>query len=507
MEKNRVKAKAVMVLGTGSGVGKSVIAAGFCRILSDWGYRVAPFKAQNMSNNSYVTEEGGEMGRAQVVQAECARVRPHVDMNPVLLKPAADNHSQVVVQGHAIGHLSAVNYYAQREVIARAVRESYERLALEYEVIVLEGAGSPAEVNLKKNDLVNMQMAEWADASCVLVGDIDKGGIFASLLGTLDLLNADERDRIQGLIVNKFRGDLTLFKDGVDFIEKKSGKKIWGVLPYTHHIKLDEEDALPEKNAHAPSVFANDLDIAVILLPRMSNFTDFEVLRSEPGIRLRYVDSASKLGAPDLVILPGTKATMADCRYLIESGFREKLRAYVDRGGSVLGICGGYQMMGKKLLDSDHMESGAPEMEGFGFLNMTTRFGAQKVLRRVSTYLDVQWLGQAIRGKVEAYEIHMGSSILDGVDEAGVMSPLYCHQNLAGTYYHGLFESAEFRESFLDALAAHAGKQRVVDRNAVSAWTRKEEHYRLWADHLARNLDLGLLRSCLDLPERKGVCL
>ncbi|MFH0984380.1 MAG: cobyric acid synthase [Candidatus Omnitrophota bacterium] len=500
-----MKAKAIMVLGTGSGVGKSVIASGFCRVLSDWGYRVAPFKAQNMSNNSYVTEEGGEMGRAQVVQAECARVRPHVDMNPVLLKPAADNHSQVVVQGHAIGHLSARNYYAQREVISRAILESYERLSSEYEVIVLEGAGSPAEVNLKKNDLVNMQMAEWADAACVLVGDIDKGGIFASLLGTLDLLTPGERDRIQGLIVNKFRGDQTLFHDGVDFIEKKSGKKIWGVLPYAHHIKLDEEDALPEKHAHASAVSASDLDIAVVLLPRMSNFTDFEVLRAEPGVRLRYVDSAAKLGVPDLVILPGTKATMADCRYLVEAGFGGKLRAFVAGGGAVLGICGGYQMMGRKLLDPDRVESLSPEMDGFGFLDMTTRFGAQKVLRRVSTSLDVQWLGLSVRGKVEAYEIHMGESSLGGA--GGALGPLHASGNLAGTYYHGLFESAEFRESFLDALAAHAGKPRAADPNAVSSWTRKEEHYRLWADHLTRNLDLGLLRSCLGLSEKKEVCL
>lgn len=503
-----MKAKALMVLGTGSGVGKSVIAAGFCRILSDWGYRVAPFKAQNMSNNSYVTEEGGEMGRAQVVQAECARVRPKVDMNPVLLKPAADNHSQVVVHGHAIGHLSAANYYAQREVIARAIRESYERLAAEYEIIVLEGAGSPAEVNLKKNDLVNMQMAEWADASCVLVGDIDKGGIFASLLGTLDLLSPQERGRIQGLIVNKFRGDISLFNDGIDFIEKRSGKKIWGVLPYAHHIKLDEEDALPEKSVSVPVVSAGDLDIAVILLPRMSNFTDFEVLKSEPGVRLRYVERAEKLGTPDLLILPGTKATMADCRYLMESGFREKLREYVEGGGLILGICGGYQMMGRALLDPDQVESKVAKMDGFGFFNMTTRFGEQKVLRRVSDVLDVQWLGRSIKGKVEAYEIHMGQSILDGAEEPSrALEPLHCTGHFAGTYYHALFESAEFRESFLNALAAHAGKQRTKDPNAVSAWTRKEEHYQLWADHLTKNLDLGFLRSCLDLSGKREVCL
>ena len=499
-----MKAKAFMVLGTGSGVGKSVIAAGFCRILSDWGYRVAPFKAQNMSNNSYVTDEGGEMGRAQVVQAECARIRPHVDMNPILLKPAADNHSQIVVQGKAIGYFAAAHYYAQREIIARAIRESYERLAGEYDVIVLEGAGSPAEVNLKKNDLVNMQMAEWADASCVLVGDIDKGGIFASLLGTLDLLSPEERARIKGLIVNKFRGDINLFKNGMDFIEAQSGKKIWGVLPYVHHIQLDEEDALPEKGAPVPVSLKDDLDIAVVLLPRMSNFTDFEVLRFEPGVKLRYVERVAQWGSPDLLILPGTKATMADFCYLVDSGFRKKILEYAGQGGRILGICGGYQMMGKKLLDPDRVESGNVEMEALGLFDTVTRFSKEKVLRRVSTYLEVSWLGQRIKGKVEAYEIHMGNNVSPGAPDPAVSSEAFSSLGpWAGTYYHGLFDSAEFRESFLSALALCAGKKRSADPNAVSSWTRKETHYKLWADHVSRHLDPDLLRACLDLSAKK----
>lgn len=492
------RAKSLMILGTGSGVGKSVIAAGFCRILSDWGYRVAPFKAQNMSNNSYVTDEGGEMGRAQVVQAECARVRPHVDMNPVLLKPAADNRSQVVVQGKAIGHFAAADYYAQREIISCAIRESYERLASSYDIIVLEGAGSAAEVNLKENDLVNMKMAEWADASCLLVGDIDKGGIFASLLGTLDLLNPEERDRIRGLIVNKFRGDINLLKSGLDFIEARGGKKIWGVLPYTHHIKLDEEDSLPEKDVSISVPFENDLDIAIVRLPRMSNFTDFEVLKSEPGVRLRYVDRVEKLGTPDLLILPGTKATMTDYRYLTESGFRGKILEYAKQGGCILGICGGYQMMGKKLLDPEGVESRVPETEGLGFFNMTTCFSNEKVLQRVSTFIDVQWLGQQIRGRVEAYEIHMGQGI--GKESLGPsLGAFLCAGTCAGTYYHGLFDGAEFRKSFLKVLAGHVGKKRPKDNSMVSAWEQKEAHYKLWAAHLAQNTDLELLKTCLDL--------
>lgn len=489
-----------MVLGTGSGVGKSVMTAGFCRLLSDWGCRVAPFKAQNMSNNSYVTEEGGEMGRAQVVQAECARVSPHVDMNPVLLKPAEDNGSQVIVQGKAIGHFRARDYYAQGEVIARAIRQSYERLASQYEVIIIEGAGSPAEVNLKENDLVNMKMAELADAPCVLVGDIDRGGIFASLVGTLDLLEPDERDRVIGIIINKFRGDITLLDKGLDFLEARTGKKIWGVVPYRRDIGMEEEDALSLENFFSKGSPGEKLDIAIPLLPRISNFTDFEVFKHEPGVRLRYVRRADELGSPDLLILPGTKATIADLDYLTENGFSEQILDFARKGGRVLGICGGYQMMGKKLLDSEGVESDRSETEGLGFFNMTTLFSPEKILKRVSTHLDFHLFGRRVRGPVEAYEIHMGKTmhhqVYDSVDVAGAIHP---SGKLAGTYYHGLFDSAEFRESFLNALAADCGKKRSGDARCVSTKELKGIHYGRWAAHLARHLNLDRFRECLHL--------
>lgn len=497
------RAKALMVLGTGSGVGKSVIAAGLCRIFSDWGYRVAPFKAQNMSNNSFVTEAGEEMGRAQVVQAECARVRPQADMNPVLLKPAADNCSQAVVQGHAIGHFSAADFYSRRDLFAGAIRESYDRLAREYEIIVLEGAGSPAEVNLKEKDLVNMKMAELADAACLLVGDIDRGGIFASLLGTLDLLSAGERDRIAGLIVNKFRGDRSLFEDGVAFLEARSGKKVFGVIPYERGIRLDEEDSVPDDGREPERAGEEALDVAVLLFPRMSNFTDFEVLKHEPGVRLRYVRDAEDLGTPDLLILPGTKATMEDLRYLREHGYCGRIRRYARDGGRILGICGGYQMMGEKLLDPEHVESGSNETEGLGFFNITTRFSGEKILRRVSTRLDVPLFGGRVSGGIEAYEIHMGETVRCGA--ASAVDPSFeVHPSgrYLGTYYHGLFDASGFRKSFLDALAASAGKKRRGPEDCLSAGEWKEIHYGRWAGHLTQHLNMDGVRECLDLFSR-----
>ncbi len=489
-----------MVLGTASGVGKSVIAAGLCRILSNWGYQVAPFKAQNMSNNSYVTEAGGEMGRAQVVQAECARLNPHTDMNPVLLKPAADNHSQVVLQGKALGHFAARNYYAQRDLLLEAVHQSYERLAAKYEIIILEGAGSPAEVNLKRNDFVNLEMAKFAGASCVLVGDIDRGGVFASLCGTLDLLDGEERNLVTGLVINKFRGDRTLLDDGLEFLEKRTQKKIWGVVPYDHGLWIEEEDSLPVETFPAQSVPEEELDLAVILLPRMSNFTDFEILKSEAGVRVRYVRKARELGRPDLLILPGTKATMADLRHLMENGFYEKILDFVEKGGRMLGICGGYQMMGKKLLDPEGVESGLPEMEGLGFFNMTSRFSSGKILRRISTSLDLPLFGGRVAGEIDVYEIHMGKTIHhENYPPMGPAGAIHPSGRLAGTYYHGLFESAGFRQSFLEALSGSLQKKTTPCGVSRSAKELKEAHYERWAAHLSTHLNLDYLRQCLHL--------
>lgn len=489
-----------MVLGTASGVGKSILAAGFCRLFSDEGYRVAPFKAQNMSNNSYVTAEGGEIGRAQAVQAGCARVKPSTDMNPVLLKPAADNCSQVIVQGKAVGHFAARQYYGKREMLERAIRESYGRLAAAHDIVVIEGAGSPAEVNLKKYDLVNMQMAEWADARCVLVADIDRGGVFASVIGTLEILEPHERERIDGIIINKFRGDRSLFDEGVDFIEKRTGKKVWGVIPYDRDLWIEEEDGLREDRSSPNGFIGNDvLDIAVIALSRMSNFTDFEIFRQEPGVRLRYVKHVEEIGSPDLLILPGTKATIADFQDLSARGFVPAIRDFVSRGGRILGVCGGYQMMGKKIRDPQKIESGAGEIGGLGFFNMDTEFMPEKVVRQACEKVAVDLFGQTISGQVEAYEIHMGVTALherySGFGNGGAVDS---SGRIAGTYFHGLFDHAEFRTSFLDALAHSSGKKRGGGKS-LSAAEHRDIHFNRLRDLLARHLNLSYLQQALGI--------
>lgn len=491
------RAKSLMVLGTASGVGKSFLTAAFCRLFSDWGYRVAPFKAQNMSNNSYVTEDSGEIGRAQAVQAECARVKPTVDMNPILLKPAADDGSQVILHGKAIGHFKARDYYAGREKMARAVHESYERLAAEYDLLVIEGAGSPAEVNLKKYDLVNMYTAQMADAKCVLVADIDQGGVFASLIGTLGLLEPGEQERIAGLLINKFRGDASLFDDGVKFLEEKTGKKVWGLIPYDRQLWIEEEDAVfieSQKRAAAQ----NQLDIAVVLLPRMSNFTDFEVLKHEPGVQLRYIKKAEEIAGADLVILPGTKATVADLLYLHENGFREALTEYTAGGGRVLGICGGYQMLGEWITDPEGIESQRSKMAGLGYFKMTTEFQPEKILQRAAESVQTDLFGSKISGAIEGYEIHMGVTRHDkAYAEFGRNGAVHESGRIAGTYYHGLFDKGPFRKSFLKALAKSAGKK--IEISALSIQEIKELHYTKLRQLLERSVDLQAVRNALGL--------
>lgn len=498
-----------MVLGTSSGAGKSIIAAGFCRLFSDWGYRVAPFKAQNMSNNSYVTGDGGEMGRAQAVQAWCARVTPSTDMNPILLKPSQDNCSQVILNGKAIGHFAAREYYGKRELMERAVRESYGRLAAGHDWIVLEGAGSPVEINLKKRDLVNMKMAEIADARCVLVADIDRGGVFASVIGTMELLEPHERERIDGIIINKFRGDRSLFDEGVEFIEKRTGKKVWGVLPYDKDLWIEEEDAVSdslEKSGKTPEK-TSLLDIAVILLPRMSNYTDFEILRQEAGVRLRYVKRVEEMGSPDLLILPGTKATVPDFQDLSARGFVPAIRDFAARGGRILGVCGGYQMMGKRIRDPQNIESGNPETEGLGFFNMTTEFMPEKVVRQVHGEITSDLFGQKTGGQVEVYEIHMGvTEHHEKYPEFGKEGAVHSSGRLAGTYYHGLFDHPEFRTSFLTALARSSGKS-LPASSLLSAADYREIQFNRLRGLLTGNLDLEALQEALNLrhPEpRRG---
>src|SRR4051812_29125605 len=398
---------ALMVLGTASHVGKSLIAAAFCRLLAERGHRVAPFKAQNMALNSFVTREGGEIGRAQVAQAEAAGVEPHVDMNPILLKPMG-GASQVIVEGAPIGVLTAREYYAAKDALWPRVTAAYERLARRYDAVVLEGAGSPVEINLTEHDLTNLRMARHAGASVVLVADIERGGVFAQIVGTWELMEPPDRARVVGFIINKFRGDATLLDSGLAYLRERTGVPVLGVLPYRPDLQIDQEDSLgiDETASSGGPDDPDSLDVAVARLPGLSNFTDFWPLSRVPGVRVRYVEAGVALGRPDLVILPGTKTTVRDLDWLRRVGLADRIVASgADEDGPVLlGICGGFQMLGRRIEDPLGVESDRGQVEGLGLLDAATRFAATKSRHLVSGRVcgsDLPVLG---------YEIHMGET-------------------------------------------------------------------------------------------------
>lgn len=381
MELLKVAAKTIMLQGTASNVGKSALIAAVCRIFVQDGYRVAPFKSQNMALNSFVTKDGGEMGRAQAVQAEAACVEPSFDMNPILLKPHGNSSSQVVVLGRPVGNLSAQQYHNEFAPKAlKIINEALNRLYSSYDLIVIEGAGSPAEVNLQDREIVNMSIARLARAPVLLIADVDKGGALAAIVGTLELISPEDRDRVAGIIINKFRGDLNLFKPAVEFLEKKTGKPVLGVVPYFQGFRVQEEDTVPEDRGRAELVKEQDwVDIAVIKLPYISNFTDFDPLEDEPDVRLRYVGEVNKLGNPDLIILPGSKNTIEDLAFLYRSGLAAQIVECYRAGKPVIGICGGFQMLGHELVDHLHVESKFPRIEGLGLLDISTTFSLEKV--------------------------------------------------------------------------------------------------------------------------------
>jgi adenosylcobyric acid synthase len=437
-------AKALMIQGTGSGVGKSVLAAAFCRIYRAKGWRVAPFKAQNMSNNSYVTREGGEIARAQAMQAECAGAVSSVHMNPILLKPHSDTGSQVVIQGRPVGHMNTGEYYRRRPEAVRKIKESLAWLRERYDLVIMEGAGSPAEVNLMKQDLANMRPARWADAPVLLVGDIEKGGVFASLYGTYRLLSPRDRRRVAGFIVNKFRGDAGLLESGFEFLKKKTGVPVLGVVPYLDRLYLDEEDTLDLAGREDGGKF----DIAVARLPRISNFTDLRPLRLEPALSVRFFGGRTDFGNPDLVVLPGTKSTVQDLAYLRRQGLDRVLEKYVLRGGKILGICGGFQMLGRRIEDAAGVESGRKRVPGLGFLPFRTVFRLDKITSRVRTGIEMRIGRRLVKEVVEGYEIRMGRMAPDGAE----VGALYRRGNIYGTYLHGLFDNDSFRKKFLAAV-------------------------------------------------------
>jgi len=492
-----VTARVLMIQGTGSSVGKSIIVAALCRIFKQDGFRVAPYKSQNMSLNSYVTRDGGEMGRAQVAQAEAADIEPSVDMNPILLKPEADARSQVVLMGKPTMTVTAGEYYLHTPDLLLAAEESLNRLRSQYDIVVIEGAGSPAEINLKRCEIVNMRIAKMAKAPVLLVGDIDKGGVFAQLVGTLALLDDDEKPYIKGFIINKFRGDVWLLKPGLDELENITSIPVVGVVPYYHDIFIDEEDSV---RRDTPSKAMTDIDIAVIHLPHISNSTDFEPLQREDGVTVRYIKHAKDIGNTDLIILPGSKSTISDFERIRNSGIADAVIRSARSGVPILGICGGFQMLGKRIDDPEHTESERDSVAGLGLFDVVTKFAKRKTTWQVRAACTCEKgiLGGIRNGTISGYEIHMGETLGDNVSSAfkiisrgnrksdhldGAVSN---DGNIVGTYIHGLFENVSVRRCLLLNLRKTKGVRSKMQTLALS----KDAEY----DKLA-----ALVRSSLDM--------
>ncbi|MBI5967502.1 MAG: cobyric acid synthase [Deltaproteobacteria bacterium] len=489
-------ARPLMIQGTGSFVGKSIIVAGLCRVLKQDGYRVAPFKSQNMALNSFVTMEGGEMGRAQVVQAEAAGLQPHVDMNPILLKPNTDIGAQVIIQGKVFRNMNADEYHGFKKEARRRVLESYARLAERYQVIVIEGAGSPAEINLRDGDIANMGVAEAIDAPVLLVGDIDKGGVFASLVGTLELLSNAERERIKGFIINKFRGDFNLLAPGLKFLEKKTGIPVLGVIPYLMDLYLPEEDGVVLEKICFQG--RRQVSIAVLYLPHISNFTDFDPLEKEPEVNLRYVQSGQKIGEADAVILPGSKNTIEDFLFLKREGYVDEILALRRSGKMVIGICGGFQMLGRTIRDPFGVETSLGGVEGLGLLNVETMLKREKMTFQVKA---VPLTGE--QEILQGYEIHMGDTerescvppIFKIIDRLGQKvevedGAISADGKVWGTYIHGLFDNDGFRRRFIDFIRRNKG---------IFSWSRSEDfNYRAFKEKEYDRL-AAALRNALDI--------
>ncbi len=494
-----------MVCGTASNAGKSHVVSGLCRLLARRGVKVAPFKAQNMALNSFVTATGHEIGRAQAVQAWAAGVEPEVAMNPILLKPTGERTSQVVRNGAPMGHLDAAQYHATKPELLGDVLEALEGLRARFDVVILEGAGSPAEINLLDHDIVNLRVAHEAAVRAVVVGDIDRGGVFAALYGTVMLLPDHYRRLVGGFIVNKFRGDPALLGDGTAELERRCGVPCLGVLPYLHDVALDAEDSLALEDRRprpAGPAMGDSLDVAVVRFPRLANFTDLDPLCIEPGVQVRLVEHASALGDPDLIVLPGTKATVADLEWMRGRGLDTAVDARRRNGATVLGLCGGYQMMGRRIVDE--VESGRGEVAGLGWLDVDTVFSPAKCTR--------QRRGHAQGQRVSGFEIHHGRTTrrpgaeawvtLDdvyGTEDEGAQAP--GHPEVRGTSLHGLFEEDGLRASFLVEVAARRGR-RFVPAGAPFATARHDQLERL-ADLVEAHVDLEALTRLIEAGARR----
>ena len=483
-------AKNIMIQGTMSNAGKSLLCAGLCRIFRQDGYRVAPFKSQNMALNSFITKSGGEMGRAQVVQAEAAGIEPDVRMNPILLKPTTDVGSQVILNGQVQGNMGALEYYRRRTAYIPAVLEAYNSLAAENDIIVIEGAGSPAEINLRENDIVNMGLAKMVDAPVLLVGDIDRGGVFAQLYGTVALLDADERERVKGTIVNKFRGERAVLEPGLKQLEQLCGVPVVGVIPYTY-VDIDEEDSLAERVRRDTG--CKLIDIAVIRLPRISNFTDFSTFERYGNVSVRYVNRVADLRRPDMIILPGTKSTIADLKWLRQCGLEAAVKKAADAGTLVFGVCGGYQMLGRTVSDPAQVEAaGVTEIRGMGLLEMDTVFLGEKVQTQTEgVFSGVPGRLSGLNGKTySGYEIHMGRSEVK-------LPALVGTDNVYGSYVHGIFDAPGISDAVLKAICSEKG----IDFDALETFDvaqYKQRQYDLLADAVRSGLDMDLVYRVLN---------
>lgn len=503
-------AKKIMFQGTSSNVGKSILCTALCRILYRMGYKTVPFKAQNMALNSYVTKWGDEIGRAQVAQAEAAGIDPIVQMNPVLLKPTGNQSSQVVLMGKPVGVYSAKEYHTHYSLTALdKVKESIDFLDENFEMIVIEGAGSPAEVNLKANDIVNMRIAKMTQAPVFLIADIDRGGAIASIVGTLELLEPEERDLIKGIIINKFRGDIKLLEPALTFIEEKTGKKVVGVIPAIENLDIDEEDSVALENKKNEG--SKDIQIAVIQTPKISNFTDFDALNYEPDVSVRFVGPGDIIGTPDLIILPGSKNTLADLTYLKNSGLADEIKELAEKGTPVIGICGGNQMLGTAIYDPHHMEGDIEESEGLGLVNSTTTMKNQKTTHQVTFDVEnLHFLNGTFSGsELVGYEIHMGDTkpnddtvkrcftitkrsetpitVVDGFIDGR-------HQ-VMGTYIHGVFDNDEFRRFIINQLRLRKGLEETPV--VFHYFEHKNKAYNRLADIVEEHLDMDYIMTLL----------
>ncbi len=507
-----MKRNTIMVQGTTSDAGKSTLVAGICRVLNNQGYRVAPFKPQNMALNSAVTVDGGEIGRAQAVQAQACGVDAHTDMNPVLIKPSSDTGAQIIIQGHVNADMDAKAFHLFKKVAMAAVRESHVRLSDAYEVVVVEGAGSPAEINLREGDIANMGFAEAVDCPVILVADIDKGGVFAHLVGTLALLSDTEQRRVVGFVINKFRGDLDLLTPGLEWLEERTGKPVLGVLPYLHEFYLEAEDAIDIQQIHDGNENAERarLNVVVPVFPRISNHTDFDALRYHPSVNLRYVGAGQTPPACDLLVLPGSKNVNDDYRWLIDNGWREYIERHLRYGGKVIGICGGFQMLGLSINDPYGVERSAPgdngRIEGFGYLPITTNFERNKTLQQKSGEFR---LGKK-SGQVHGYEIHHGITQyqLEGSSQQkqvcmitysdkstdGVVSD---DNQVFGCYLHGLFDDP----SACCLILEWAGLHTSSSKSSVDMHHLQESQLERLAQSVEQHLDFEKIHKMFNRNE------